>query len=233
MSALWHRLAWAFTLAPILYLAPARAESFAAKVVEVISGDSLIVQNLQGQRQRVRLLAIAAPDARQAFAGESRRALADLLQGKRVMVEKIREDAYGRIIGKLLTAPAHCATCPASRDAALAQIEAGLAWWLREERKEQTLADQGYYEYAEFDARTRRIGLWRDESPISPWEWRKSKGKGFTALLTGQKNKARYDQGRNGLFALAEFVWRPQAVSQIGAATAGRSPLLADWVWKH
>ncbi len=233
MNGLWNRLAWAFLLAAEFFLSPARAESIAGKVVEIASGDSLVVETPQGQRHQVRLFAIAAPESRQPFAAESRRALADLLLGKRVIVERIREDAYGRLIGKLLTTPAHCATCPANRDAALAQIEAGLAWWFRDERREQTLHDQGYYEYAEFDASTRRIGLWRDESPIPPWEWRKSKGKGLSAEMAVPKYKARYDRSRNGLFALAEFVLRPQAVSQIGAAPAGRSPLLADWFWKH
>ncbi|MBI5109429.1 MAG: thermonuclease family protein [Rhodocyclales bacterium] len=231
MRGLWNLLAWVAPLGAILCLSPARAENVTGKVVELVSGDSLVIEDMQGQRHRVRLFAIAAPDSRQPFAAESRRALADLLLGKRVMVEKIREDAYGRLIGKLLTTPAHCATCPPSRDVALAQIEAGLAWWFREERREQTLQDQGYYEYAEFDARTRRIGLWRDESPIPPWEWRKRKG--VTALRAEPNDKARWGQGRNGLFALAEFVWRPQAVSQIGAAPAGRSPVLADYVGKH
>jgi endonuclease YncB( thermonuclease family) len=231
MKGLRNLLALVLPLGAILFLSPAAAENIAGKVVDVASGDSLVIEDNQGRRHQVRLFAMAAPESRQPFASESRRALADLLQGKRVIVETIREDAYGRIIGKLLTSPAHCATCAPSRDAALAQIEAGLAWWFRDERREQTLHDQGYYEYAEFDARTRRIGLWRDESPVPPWEWRNRKG--VTALRAESQNKARWGRSRNGLFALAEFVWRPQAVSQIGAAPAGRSPVLADYGWKH
>lgn len=152
------------------------AEGIAGKVVAVDSGDTVSVEDRQGARHRIRLFAIAAPESRQPYAAESRRALARLLQGRQVVVETIREDAYGRVVGKLLTAPAHCASCPPSRDAGLAQVEAGLAWWYRDERRAQTLHDQGYYEYAEFDARTRRIGLWRDASPTPPWEWRKAKG---------------------------------------------------------
>lgn len=230
MRGLRNLLACVLALGAILCLFPARAENLAGKVVEVTSGDSVVIEDKPGSRHRIRLFAIAAPESRQPYAAESRRALADLLQGKRVIVEKIREDTYGRKIGKLLTAPAQCASCAPSRDAALAQIEAGLAWWFRDERYAQTLHDQGYYEYAEFDARTRRIGLWRDESPIEPWEWRKRKG--VTALWAAPQDKARCGRSRNGLFALAEFIWRPQAVSQIGATPAGRSPVLADYVWK-
>lgn len=152
------------------------AENLVGKVAEVVSGDSVIIVTPDGQRHSVRLFAVAAPEPRQPFSGESRRGLAALVQGKRAAIEIVRMDDYGRVIGKLLTIPAHCATCAPSRDAGLIQIEAGLAWWLRDERKEQTLHDQGYYEYAEFDARTRRLGLWRDESPTPPWEWRKGKG---------------------------------------------------------
>jgi hypothetical protein len=67
-----------------------------------------------------------------------------------------------------------------------------LAWWNREERRQQTLHDQGYYEYAEFDAKTRRRGLWRDEAPVPPWEWRKRQGRpvmGATRLQAGTAQK--------------------------------------------
>lgn len=159
-----------------VYGAAAGAENIAGRVVAVDSGDTVAVEDSRGGRHRVRLFAIAAPESRQPYAAESRRALVQLLQGRQVVVEAMREDAYGRVVGKLLTAPAHCATCPPTRDAALAQVEAGLAWWYREERRAQTLHDQGYYEYAEFDARNRRRGLWQDTAPVPPWEWRKAKG---------------------------------------------------------
>lgn len=157
--------------------APACGESLRGKVVEVISGDSLLFEDGQGRKQRLRLFAIAAPESRQPNAAESRRGLVELVQGKRIAIEAMGEDKLGQLIGKVLVPPAHCATCPPSRDVALVQIEAGLAWWYREERRQQTLHDQGYYEYAEFDAKTRRRGLWRDEAPVPPWEWRKRQGR--------------------------------------------------------
>lgn len=174
----WATLSWL----ALLWLGawPATAtcgESLRGKVVEVFSGDSLLLEDAEGRQRRLRLFGIAAPESRQPHAAESRRGLVDLLQGKRVAVELQGEDALGRLIGKVLVSPPHCATCPPSRDAALAQIEAGAAWWYRDERRQQTLHDQGYYEYAEFDAKTRRRGLWRDESPVPPWEWRKRQGR--------------------------------------------------------
>jgi hypothetical protein len=50
---------------------------------------------------------------------------------------------YGRIIGKLILLDPPCATCPKTLDAGLAQLEAGLAWWDREARREQSLSGPG------------------------------------------------------------------------------------------
>jgi endonuclease YncB( thermonuclease family) len=174
----WLALSWLALLCLGGWPATATGgESLRGKVIEVLSGDSLLLEDAEGRKRHLRLFAIAAPESRQAHAAESRRGLVELLQGKRVTVELLGEDRLGRLIGKVLVAPPHCATCPPSRDAALAQVEAGAAWWNREERRQQTLYDQGYYEYAEFDAKTRRRGLWRDESPVPPWEWRKRQGR--------------------------------------------------------
>lgn len=165
----------------LLAFTPAGAESRRGKVVEVISGDSLLFEDAQGRKHHLRLFAVAAPEGRQPHAAESRRGLADLAQGKHVTVDVQREDDQGNLVGKLLVPAAHCATCPPSRDAALAQLEGGHVWWHRDERRQQVLLDQGYYEYAEFDARQRRRGLWRDEVPVPPWEWRKRQGRPVTS----------------------------------------------------
>lgn len=171
------RLAGLLWLTFLPLAAIAQTPPLKGRVVEIYSGDSLAIEDAQGRKHGVRLHAVAAPESRQPRATESRRFLVELLQGRQVVVEAKREDGFGRVIGKLLTAPAHCATCPPSRDAGLALLEAGLAWWHRDERKEQTLHDQGYYEYAEFDARNKRLGIWQDEAPVPPWEWRKGRGK--------------------------------------------------------
>ena len=94
---------------------------------------------------------IDAPEARQPWSKESRQHLSDMVLDKAVKVEWRKQDRYGRIVGKLTLQAPPCATCPKTIDAGLAQLEAGLAWWDRETRREQSLSDQGYYEYAEFD----------------------------------------------------------------------------------
>ncbi|MCC7312476.1 MAG: thermonuclease family protein [Sulfuritalea sp.] len=160
-------------LAMLLQAAPLLANTLAGKVSEVADGATVTVTDNAGMRRKVRLAAIDAPEVRQAYGRESRQHLSAMVLGKAVRIEWRKQDRYGRIIGKLILLDPPCATCPKTLDAGLAQLEAGLAWWDRESRREQSLSDQGYYEYAEFDARARRIGLWQDAAPIPPREWRR------------------------------------------------------------
>ncbi len=149
------------------------ADTLVGRVSGVSDGASLTVVDGASVLHRIRLAAIDAPESRQPFSKESKQNLSDLVLGKEVRVEWRKHDRYGRIVGKLTLQAPPCSTCPKTQDAGLAQLEAGLAWWDRESRREQSLADQGYYEYAEFDAKARRIGLWQDAAPMPPWEWRK------------------------------------------------------------
>lgn len=139
----------------------------------VHDGDTITVLDGTKTQHKIRLAGIDAPELKQAFGQTSKKYLSELVFGKDVGVEWKKHDRYGRIIGKVMVQPQDCSTCQQTRDAGLAQLEAGMAWWYREYRREQTLEDQGYYEYAEFDAKTQRRGLWADADPIQPWEWRK------------------------------------------------------------
>lgn len=152
---------------------PALADELAGRVVAVSSGDTIIVLDATQGRHEVKLVAIEAPESRQPFAQASRKHLSDLVFGKEVGVAWMQRDRYGRIVGKVTVRPRGCPACRKTQDVGLAQLEAGLAWWYREDRREQSLEDQGRYEYAEFDTRNRRLGLWRHAAPVPPWEWRK------------------------------------------------------------
>lgn len=149
------------------------ADTIAGRVIDVTDGATVTVIDSAKTRFKVRLAGIDAPASGQRLSRESRQRLAEIALHKNVRVEWLKRDQYDRILGKVLLQSADCPTCGMTRDAGLAQLEAGLAWWYRDYRHEQSLEDQGYYEYAEFDAKTRRIGLWQDSAPIPPWEWRK------------------------------------------------------------
>lgn len=48
----------------------------------------------------------------------------------------------------------------------------GLAWWYRAYAREQTPQERSQYEFAEREAKTKRVGLWADPEPVAPWDWR-------------------------------------------------------------
>jgi len=54
----------------------------------------------------------------------------------------------------------------------IAQITTGMVWWDRKYAHEQSPEDQGRYEFAEQEAKAKKVGLWRDANPAPPWEFR-------------------------------------------------------------
>jgi len=53
-------------------------------------------------------------------------------------------------------------------DVGLYLICSGLAWYYKEYAKEPL------YQETETEARSKGVGLWEQEKPIPPWEWRKT-----------------------------------------------------------
>src|SRR5262245_60239015 len=59
------------------------------------------------------------------------------------------------------------------------KLNRGMAWFYRYYAKELMPEDATAYEQAEASARKERRGLWDDESPVEPWNFRRDK----TAVL--------------------------------------------------
>lgn len=148
---------------------PVLANALSGVVVAVPSGDTLVVKIDDGEgkshQEEVRLVAIAAPVAGQAFSGQSRDALASTLKDKAVSVEWTKRDAHHRVIGR---------TTESGHDVGLNQIKAGLAWYARSEASELGLEDQGFYLSGEVTARRSKSGVWSEASPIPPWVYAKT-----------------------------------------------------------
>jgi endonuclease YncB( thermonuclease family) len=53
------------------------------------------------------------------------------------------------------------------------QLTVGMAWHFKRYAQEQSPERRGQYEFAEEDARARKVGLWSDPDPVPPWEWRR------------------------------------------------------------
>jgi len=94
--------------------------------------------------------------------------VSDLAYGRVVAVESNKLDRYGRVIGKVLVN---------SQDVNLEQVRRGCGWHYKKYQNEQILDDRLSYNAAEESARASRVGLWADNEPMPPWEWRKTRRK--------------------------------------------------------
>ena len=163
----------------VLVASPAFAEVLLGRVVGVTDGDTIKVLDGERRQHRIRIQGIDTPERRQAFSEHAKQALSELVFQKDVEIHWEKRDHYGRIVGKVLVAPATCAKPPCARtvDAGLALVEQGLAWWYRQYSKEQSPEDRGRYEAAEAKARAARKGLFSDPHAQPPWDFRKAKRK--------------------------------------------------------
>lgn len=130
------------------------------QVIGISDGDTLTV--LVDQRPvKVRLWGIDAPEKAQAFGAKSKASLAEMAFGKEALVEVRDVDRYGRSVGWVMVA---------GRPVNLLLVQQGLAWWYQQfARRDTQLRD------AEAKARAGRVGLWADENPQPPWEFRKER----------------------------------------------------------
>lgn len=147
----------------VLFISLARAETLDGYVVAVSDGDTITVLDAKREQYKIRLAGIDAPEKAQAFGERSKQHLAELVFNKQVTVEWDKFDRYGRTVGKVLVN---------GTDANLEQIKAGMAWWYEKYRKEQSPDDQQSYQVAEQLAKRQRTGLWRENNPLPPWDWR-------------------------------------------------------------
>ena len=155
--------------------APAFAATVEGRVVGIADGDSITLLDADKTQHRIRIDGIDAPEKAQPFGDRSRQNMVRMVAGKEVIVECHKTDRYGRQICKVRVQPSVCPAYGKTLDVGHAQILGGLAWWYRQYAKEQSAEDRGRYESAEQEARARKIGLWSDNNPIPPWEWRRAR----------------------------------------------------------
>jgi len=130
-----------------------------AVVDRVVDGDSLKVR--QGYRSfQIRLWGIDTPEHGQPYAAKAKSHCRRIVEGKRIVLRRKYVDRYDRVValvwvdGKLLNEEL---------------VRQGTAWVY------DRYCDEGVCEAwndLEQEARKRRIGLWRDGSPVAPWIWK-------------------------------------------------------------
>lgn len=142
------------------------AEVLSGRVVGVADGDTITVLDSTNTQHKIRLGGIDAPEKKQAFGNVSKKSLSDLVFNKQVEVEWHKEDRYGRKVGKVLVN---------NEDINLEQIKRGLAWFYKKYKGELVQEDRIAYVQAQQDAEANQVGLWVDQHPIPPWDFRKIK----------------------------------------------------------
>lgn len=144
-----------------LFLLPTSAFAWPGRVVAVTDGDTLVAEpESGGDRVKVRLHGIDAPERKQPYGEASRGFVIDIALFKSVEVEETARDRYGRIVAVVWL--------PTGESLQAELLRAGLAWvwpqyctncekWMDLQRRAMEAA----------------TGLWADGNPIAPWEWRR------------------------------------------------------------
>jgi endonuclease YncB( thermonuclease family) len=156
-------LLFALLFLTLPFFPPTHADTLSGKVVRILDGDTVEVLDANRRTERVRLAGIDAPESKQPFGTQAKRALSSLIAGKIVTVDWHKRDRYDRLVGTLMVD---------EKDVNLTLVRAGYAWWYREYAGEQSSSDRRLYEAAEKAARRDGVGLWTDPRPIAPWDWR-------------------------------------------------------------
>ncbi|MGF1643553.1 MAG: class I fructose-bisphosphate aldolase [Thiotrichales bacterium] len=101
--------------------------------------------------RKVRIAAIDAPERKQPFGQQAKRAMSDLVFGRDVVVESHKKDRWMRDVGRVTVDGV---------DVGLELVARGLDWHYKKYQGEQSPSDRSAYSSTESAVRSRRIGLW-------------------------------------------------------------------------
>jgi endonuclease YncB( thermonuclease family) len=144
----------------------AYSEIIKGKVVGVSDGDTVTVLDSAKVQYKIRLTGIDAPEKAQAYGQVSKKSLSDLVFNKDVEISWEKRDRYQRILGKVLLD---------KQDICLEQVKRGMAWHYKQYQRDQSLEDRTVYDLAEKKAREAKLGLWADDAPVEPSQFRHKK----------------------------------------------------------
>ncbi len=92
-------------------------------------------------------------------------------------LEWYKKDRWHRLIGTVwVRSPDSICQeedCPKTLNVGMAQLTQGLAWHFKRYANEQPEEERERYSFAEYEAKSKRMGLWADPNLVPPWEWRR------------------------------------------------------------
>jgi len=133
------------------------SDTFEATVVAVPDGDSLVVA-IEGKQQRVRIQGVDCPERKQPFGDQAWRFTEQLVLGKTVTIHRKGIDQYDRILADIILSNG------SRLDETL--VQSGWAW------QYQKYNDDTLLQQLEYEARKAKRGLWVEDDPVPPWQWR-------------------------------------------------------------
>ncbi|MDG1687432.1 MAG: thermonuclease family protein [Gammaproteobacteria bacterium] len=144
----------------LLFTLSTQAETLEGKVVKIADGDTLTILTSTNQQVKVRLAGIDTPERKQPFGNRAKQALSSLAFQKQALVEIETKDRYGRTVGVVFVD---------GLNVNHELVKQGIAWVYRKYTSDKRL-------YAlESEAKQSKRGLWLQENPIPPWEWRRGR----------------------------------------------------------
>lgn len=137
--------------------------AFAAEIIGVVSkvtdGDSLTITDTNNKPHKVRLVNIDAPEKNQDYGLESTKSLESICLNKETKITYESKDKYDRILGYVYCNGAY---------ANLEQVKLGMAWVYEKYSNDESFIA------AQNKAKAAKLGLWSNDNPEAPWEFRKA-----------------------------------------------------------
>ncbi len=144
---------------PAIAQAPDAGDTLRGRVIKVTDGDTLDVQGAD-VIVTVRLHGVDAPESNQPYGDEAEEVVRRLAHDKTVEVEVVDVDRYGRAVGRVIL--------PDGGELNRILVYNGYAWWY-----EQYARGDRDLERLQNRARAENRGLWQQDDPVPPWDWRR------------------------------------------------------------
>jgi endonuclease YncB( thermonuclease family) len=131
------------------------------KVIAVKDGDTIEIL-FEGKPLNIRFEHVDCPEIKkkQPFGKAAKQFTSDLCFGQMVTVLNQKKfDRYKRLIGVVIN--------ESGQNINKELVKAGLAWHFKKYSTDQE------YATLEIIARQNKVGIWTDNNPTPPWEWRK------------------------------------------------------------
>ena len=131
-----------------------------AKVVGIKDGDTVVVLDSLNNQTTLRLAEVDCPEKSQPFGTKAKQFTSDQIYLKKIKYVVTDTDRYGRSIAMIYYDNDN-------RYLSAEIIKAGMGWHYKRYSTSTKLAN------FEVKAKKDKIGLWVDNNPIAPWEWRR------------------------------------------------------------